>query len=127
MTTEDGAQVISPTEAEVGPAAVDEPDQEAAPASADEMRAALAREGALPEGRQPAAVFYPKGLEAHADWSWRQLQLVARLCGWKFPFSRAVRKPYEEPEPQRGPGPSVPQAGRPRGPGIVAPEPQPGH
>jgi cell division protease FtsH len=38
-----------------------------------------------------------------------------------------VRKPYEEPEPQRGPGPSVPQAGRPRGPGIIAPEPQPGH
>jgi cell division protease FtsH len=38
-----------------------------------------------------------------------------------------VRKPYEEPEPQRGPGPSVPQAGRPRAPGIVAPEPQPGH
>jgi cell division protease FtsH len=37
-----------------------------------------------------------------------------------------VRKPYEEPEPQRGPGPSVPQAGRPRGPGIIAPEPQPG-
>jgi len=39
-----------------------------------------------------------------------------------------VRAPYEEPEPQRGPGPSVPQAGRPRGPGIgpVAPEPQPG-
>jgi cell division protease FtsH len=37
------------------------------------------------------------------------------------------RTPYEEPEPQRGPGPSVPQAGRPRGPGIgpVA-EPQPG-
>jgi len=38
-----------------------------------------------------------------------------------------VRTPYEEPEPQRGSGPSVPQAGRPRGPGIVAPEPQPGH
>jgi len=38
-----------------------------------------------------------------------------------------VRTPYEEPEPQRGAGPSVPQAGRPRGPGIVAPEPQPGH
>jgi cell division protease FtsH len=39
-----------------------------------------------------------------------------------------VRKPYEEqPEPQRGPGPSVPQAGRPRSPGIIAPEPQPGH
>ena len=37
-----------------------------------------------------------------------------------------VRTPYEEPEPQRGSGPSVPQAGRPRGPGIVAPEPQPG-
>jgi cell division protease FtsH len=35
-----------------------------------------------------------------------------------------VRAPYEEPEPQRGPGPSVPQAGRPRG--VVAPEPQPG-
>jgi len=35
-----------------------------------------------------------------------------------------VRAPYEEPEPQRGQGPSVPQAGRPRG--IVAPEPQPG-
>jgi len=34
-----------------------------------------------------------------------------------------VRAPYEEPEPQRGPGPSVPQAGRPR---IgVNPEPQP--
>lgn len=37
-----------------------------------------------------------------------------------------VRTPYEEPEPQRGPGPSVPQAGVPRGPGIM-PEPQPGH
>ncbi len=37
-----------------------------------------------------------------------------------------VRTPYEEPEPQRGPGPSVPQAGVPRG-GIIAPEPQPGH
>ncbi len=35
-----------------------------------------------------------------------------------------IRAPYDEPEPQRGPGPSVPQAGRPRG--IVAPEPQPG-
>jgi cell division protease FtsH len=35
-----------------------------------------------------------------------------------------VRTPYEEPEPQRGSGPSVPAAGRPRG-GIVAPEPQP--
>jgi cell division protease FtsH len=37
-----------------------------------------------------------------------------------------VRKPYEEPEPQRGPGPSVPQAGRPRTIGPIAPEPQPG-
>ncbi len=37
-----------------------------------------------------------------------------------------VRTPYEDPEPQRGSGPSVPQAGRPRGPGIIAPEPQPG-
>jgi cell division protease FtsH len=38
-----------------------------------------------------------------------------------------VRNPYEEPEPQRGSGPSVPQAGRPRGgPGIITPEPQPG-
>jgi len=37
-----------------------------------------------------------------------------------------VRTPYEEPEPQRGPGPSVPQAGRPRGPGPLVPEPQPG-
>ena len=35
-----------------------------------------------------------------------------------------VRTPYEEPEPQRGTGPSVPTAGRPRG-GIIAPEPQP--
>ncbi len=35
-----------------------------------------------------------------------------------------VRAPYEEPEPQRGQGPSVPQAGRPRG--MVSPEPQPG-
>jgi len=36
-----------------------------------------------------------------------------------------VRAPYEEPEPQRGQGPtSVPQAGRPRG--VIAPEPQPG-
>jgi cell division protease FtsH len=38
-----------------------------------------------------------------------------------------VRTPYEEPEPQRGAGPSVPQAGRPRGPGPLVPEPQPGH
>ena len=38
-----------------------------------------------------------------------------------------VRTPYEEPEPQRGPGPSVPAAGRPRsGPGLISPEPQPG-
>jgi cell division protease FtsH len=38
-----------------------------------------------------------------------------------------VRKPDEEPEPVRTPGPSVPQVGgRPSGPGIVAPEPQPG-
>jgi cell division protease FtsH len=37
-----------------------------------------------------------------------------------------VRTPYEAAEPQRGPGPSVPQAGVPRGP-IAAPEPQPGH
>ena len=38
-----------------------------------------------------------------------------------------VRAPYEEPEPQRGPGASVPSAGRPRGPTIPAtPEPQPG-
>ena len=37
-----------------------------------------------------------------------------------------VRTPYEEPEPTRGTGASVPTAGRPRGgPGIV-PEPQPG-
>jgi cell division protease FtsH len=35
-----------------------------------------------------------------------------------------VRTPYEEPEPQRGQGPSVPQAGRPR---PLVPEPQPGH
>ncbi|HEY3637086.1 MAG TPA: ATP-dependent zinc metalloprotease FtsH [Rhizomicrobium sp.] len=37
-----------------------------------------------------------------------------------------VRAPYEEPEPQRGAGPSVPQAGRPRSIGPIAPEPQPG-
>ena len=35
-----------------------------------------------------------------------------------------VRTPFDEPEPQRGAGPSVPTAGRPRG--IIAPEPQPG-
>jgi cell division protease FtsH len=48
-------------------------------------------------------------------------EIIALLKG-----IQPVRTPYEEPEPQRGPGPSVPQAGRPRGPGIVAPEPQPG-
>jgi cell division protease FtsH len=37
-----------------------------------------------------------------------------------------IRTPYEEPEPQRGSGPSVPSAGRPRTIGPVAPEPQPG-
>ena len=38
-----------------------------------------------------------------------------------------VRTPYEEPTPERGPGPSVPAAGRPRGPRPDhAPEPQPG-
>ena len=36
-----------------------------------------------------------------------------------------VRTPYDEPEPMRGAGPSVPAAGRPRG--VIAPEPQPGH
>src|ERR1043166_2477975 len=35
-----------------------------------------------------------------------------------------VRTPYEEPEPQRGPGSSVPSAGRPRV--VPTPEPQPG-
>jgi cell division protease FtsH len=35
-----------------------------------------------------------------------------------------VRTPYDEPEPARGTGPSVPAAGRPRG--VIAPEPQPG-
>ncbi len=35
-----------------------------------------------------------------------------------------VRTPYDEPEPTRGTGPSVPAAGRPRG--VIAPEPQPG-
>ncbi|HUO93498.1 MAG TPA: ATP-dependent zinc metalloprotease FtsH [Rhizomicrobium sp.] len=47
-------------------------------------------------------------------------EIVALLKG-----IQPVRAPYEEPEPQRGQGPSVPAAGRPRGPGIL-PEPQPG-
>jgi cell division protease FtsH len=37
---------------------------------------------------------------------------------------KPIRTPYEEPAPERGSGPSVPAAGRPRGPMI--PEPQPG-
>ncbi|HUJ48045.1 MAG TPA: ATP-dependent zinc metalloprotease FtsH [Rhizomicrobium sp.] len=37
-----------------------------------------------------------------------------------------VRTPFEEPEPPRTPGASVPAAGRPRGPVIPTPEPQPG-
>jgi cell division protease FtsH len=37
---------------------------------------------------------------------------------------KPIRTPYEEPAPDRGPGPSVPAAGRPRGP--LVPEPQPG-
>jgi hypothetical protein len=40
-----------------------------------------------------------------------------------------VRTPYEEPEPQpqSRPAATVPQAGRPREPGItISPEPQPG-
>src|SRR5450755_721715 len=37
---------------------------------------------------------------------------------------KPIRTPYEEPTPERGPGPSVPAAGRPRGP--LVPEPQPG-
>jgi cell division protease FtsH len=41
---------------------------------------------------------------------------------------RPVRTPYEEPEPQAArPAATVPQAGRPRDPGIgISPEPQPG-
>ena len=39
---------------------------------------------------------------------------------------RPVREPFDDPEPQRGQGPSVPQAGRPRGQTLI-PEPQPGH
>jgi len=35
-----------------------------------------------------------------------------------------VRTPYEDLEPQRGPGPSVPTAGRPTG--LPEPQPQPG-
>ena len=37
---------------------------------------------------------------------------------------KPIRTPYEEPAPERGSGPSVPAAGRPRGP--LMPEPQPG-
>jgi len=37
---------------------------------------------------------------------------------------KPIRTPYEEPAPDRGAGPSVPAAGRPRGP--LVPEPQPG-
>jgi len=76
-------------------AAVFPPDQQPFTASAEELRAALAREGALPEGSRPAAVLFPKGCEAHAEWAWRQLQVVSRLCGWQFPFFRALCKPYE--------------------------------
>jgi cell division protease FtsH len=47
-------------------------------------------------------------------------EIVALMKGIK-----PVRTPYEEPTPDRGPGPSVPAAGRPRGIGPV-PEPQPG-
>jgi cell division protease FtsH len=47
-------------------------------------------------------------------------EIVALMKGIK-----PVRTPYEEPAPDRGPGPSVPAAGRPRGIGPV-PEPQPG-
>jgi cell division protease FtsH len=40
---------------------------------------------------------------------------------------KPVRTPYEEPAPERGPGPSVPAAGRPpRSIGGPMPEPQPG-
>ncbi|MEI9888667.1 MAG: ATP-dependent zinc metalloprotease FtsH [Rhizomicrobium sp.] len=39
---------------------------------------------------------------------------------------KPIRTPYEEPTPERGPGPSVPAAGRPRGIGPIAPEPSPG-
>jgi cell division protease FtsH len=46
-------------------------------------------------------------------------EIIALLKG-----IQPVRKPYEDPEPQRGTGPSVPAAGRRIGPAI--PEPQPG-
>ncbi|HEY1631490.1 MAG TPA: ATP-dependent zinc metalloprotease FtsH [Rhizomicrobium sp.] len=46
-------------------------------------------------------------------------EIIALLKG-----IQPVRKPYEDPEPQRGAGPSVPAAGRRIGPAI--PEPQPG-
>jgi len=46
-------------------------------------------------------------------------EIIALLKG-----VQPIRKPYEEPEPQRGPGPSVPAAGRRIGP--VVPEPQAG-
>jgi len=49
-------------------------------------------------------------------------EIVALLKG-----IQPVREPYQDPEPQRGAGPSVPAAGRPRTPGIITPEPQPGH
>jgi cell division protease FtsH len=39
---------------------------------------------------------------------------------------KPIRTPYEEPAPERGSGPSVPAAGRPRGIGPIAPEPSPG-
>jgi cell division protease FtsH len=48
-------------------------------------------------------------------------EIVALMKGIK-----PVRTPYEEPAPERGPGSSVPSAGRPRGIGPIAPEPSPG-
>jgi cell division protease FtsH len=36
---------------------------------------------------------------------------------------KPIRTPYEEPTPERGAGPSVPAAGRPRGIGQAVPEP----
>jgi chromosomal replication initiator protein len=74
------------------------PQDSGAPAgtpAAAEIQQALQAAAALPDGAVPAALFFPNGQQAYADWVWAQLKRLAKQSQWPFSFRLATRKEYE--------------------------------
>jgi len=62
---------------------------------ASEIQEALNAAASLPDGTVPAALFFPNGQQAYADWIWAQLKRLAKQSRWPFSFRLATRKAYE--------------------------------